>query len=85
MVFCHLNIQSLYLKMDECWQFPQDTGKTLPLIFGMLETCFTESVTDGEVAVDSVRKGPWIQGHGGVLMHVFTKCDQKLQKTGSTA
>ena len=60
MVFCHLNIQSLLLKMDECWQFPQDTGKTLPLIFETVETWLTESVTDGEVAVDSVRKGPCV-------------------------
>ena len=32
MVFCHLNIQSLLPKMDECQQFFQDTGKTLPLM-----------------------------------------------------
>ena len=50
MVFCHLNVQNLLPKMDECRKFIQDT--TSPLIFGMSETWLTENVADGEVAVD---------------------------------
>ena len=49
MLFCHLNIQSLLPKMDERQQFIQDTGKALPLIFGISETRLTESVTDATV------------------------------------
>ena len=73
MLFCHLNVQSLLSKMDECRQFIQDTGKTLPLIFGMSETWLTESVTDGEVAVEEYtlyRRDHGSRGHGGVLLYV---------------
>ena len=73
MLFCHLNVQSLLSKMDECRQFIQDTGKTLPLIFGMSETWLTESVTDGEVAVEEYtlyRRDRGSRGHGGVLLYV---------------
>ena len=66
MLFCHLNVQSLLPKMDEFRQFIQDTGETLPLIFGMSETWLTESVTDGEVAVEEYtlyRKDRGCRGH----------------------
>ena len=83
MLFCHLNVQSLLPKMDEFRQFIQDTGETLPLIFGMSETWLTESVTDGEVAVEEYtlyRKDRRCRGHGGVLLYV-PNVDQKFQKT----
>ena len=73
-IICHLNIQSLMLKMDEVREILTDTKP--PVILGLSETWVDKSVLDGEVSIPGYSQYRLDRGSrgGSVLVYVPENC-----------